>query len=60
LNRKDAAIKERDTIISRLNQRATDLDSQLFSIEQDNRLKVMMRCCVFLLPPPLTTTRPPP
>jgi hypothetical protein len=47
LNRKDAAIKERDTIISRLNQRATDLDSQLFSIEQDNRLKVMMRCCIF-------------
>jgi hypothetical protein len=55
---KDAALKERDTIIGRITQRADDLEAQLFSIGKDNQLKVVCRVCNFqslaphrLLPP---------
>ena len=45
---KDAALKERDTIIGRITQRANDLEAQLFSIGKDNQLKVVCRPCCFL------------
>ena len=44
---KDAALKERDTIIGRITQRADDLEAQLFSIGKDNQLKVVCRVCNF-------------